>query len=334
VTGRELNQIKRFMLFSGRGNAELAQDIATCLHVPLGEMVLSTFANGELYCRYGESIRGCDVFVIQSHCPPINDRIVEQLIMIDAAKRASAKRITAVCPFYAYARQDRKAEGREPITARLLADLLTAAGADRVVTVDLHTGQIQGFFDMPVDHLTAVPLLAAHLAERHADLGSRDLTVVSPDAGGGKLAHRFVNQLAERGIEAEIAFIDKRRPKTTHNVAEAVEVIGDVAGRSCVLVDDMIDTAGTITSAADLLHARGAVDVAIAATHGVLSGPAVDRLKNGPIQGVVVTDTVPIPDDKRFDALTVLSVAPIIAEALDAVFADSSVSEIFRGDNV
>ena len=235
-----------------------------------------------------------------------------------------------MCPFYAYARQDRKAEGREPITARLLADLLTAAGCDRVVTVDLHTGQIQGFFDMPVDHLTAVPILAAHLAEGLEG----DVSVVSPDAGGGKLAYRFVNQLAQQGIDAEIAFIDKRRPKGTHNVAQAVEVVGDVADRTCVLVDDMIDTAGTITSAADLLHERGARDVIVSATHGVFSGPAIDRLKNAPIQGVVVTNTLPIPDDKRWDALTVLSVAPIIAEALEAVFADTSVSEIFRGDNV
>jgi ribose-phosphate pyrophosphokinase len=326
----ELTQKKRFMVFTGRGNDELSAEISTCLHVALGEVVLSSFANGELYCRFGESIRGSDVFIIQSHCPPINDRIMEQLILIDAAKRASAKRITAVCPFYAYARQDRKAEGREPITARLLADLLTAAGCDRVVTVDLHTGQIQGFFNMPVDHLTAVPILAEHLA----GVVGRDITVVSPDAGGGKLAYRFVNQLAEQGVEAEIAFIDKRRPKGTHNVAEAVEVVGEVAGRSCVLVDDMIDTASTITGAANLLHARGANDVIVAATHGVLSGPAIDRLKNAPVREVVVTNTLPIDDDKRWDALTVLSVAPIIAEALGAVFADSSVSEIFRGDNV
>ncbi|HWW44369.1 MAG TPA: ribose-phosphate diphosphokinase, partial [Acidimicrobiia bacterium] len=305
-------------------------EISDCLDVPLGSVVLSSFANGELYCRFGESVRGADVFLIQSHCPPINDHIFQQLIMADAAKRASAKRITAVCPFYAYARQDRKAEGREPITARLLADLLTAAGCDRVVTVDLHTGQIQGFFNMPVDHLTAVPILAAHLAEGLEG----DVTVVSPDAGGGKLAYRFVKQLAQQGIDAEIAFIDKRRPKGTHNVAQAVEVVGDIANRTCVLVDDMIDTAGTITSAADLLHARGARDVIVSATHGVFSGPAIDRLKNAPIQGVVVTNTLPIPDDKRWDALTVLSVAPIIAEALEAVFADTSVSEIFRGDNV
>jgi ribose-phosphate pyrophosphokinase len=326
----ELVTRKKLMLVAGSGNGELSSEIGACLHVPLSEMSLSHFANGELYCRYGESVRGTDLFVIQSHCPPINDRIMEQLIMIDAAKRASAKRITAVCPFYAYARQDRKAEGREPITARLLADLLTVAGADRVITVDLHTGQIQGFFDMPVDHLTAVPIISDHLAKT---VGT-DITVVAPDAGGGKLARRFANQLGDHGVETDLAFIDKRRPKGQHNVAEAVEIVGDVNGRSCVIVDDIIDTAGTITAAADLLHARGATDVTIATTHGVLSGPAVDRLKNAPVREVIVTNTLPIPEEKRWDGLTVLSIAPIIAEALEAVFQDASVSEIFRGDNV
>jgi ribose-phosphate pyrophosphokinase len=321
---------KNFMLFSGQGNGSLAQEIAACLEVPLGDVKLSTFASGELYARYGESIRGADVFVVQSHCEPINDRIMQQLLMIDAAKRASARRITAVCPFYGYARQDRKAEGREPISARLLADLLTVAGADRVVTVDLHTGQIQGFFDCPVDHLTAVPLLADYVAR---EIGG-EVSVVSPDAGGLKLARRFANCLSESKVESDLAFIDKRRPKGTHNVAEATDVVGNVAGSVCVLVDDMIDTAGTIVSAANLLIDRGAAEVWVAATHGVLSGPAIDRLKNAPIRQVVVTNTLPIPDDKRFDALQVLSIAPIIAEALDAVFQDTSVSEIFRGDNV
>ncbi len=326
----ELVTKKRLMLFSGRGARELSEEIAESLKVPLGEVVLSTFANGELYCRFGESIRGADAFIVQSHSQPTNDRIMEQLIMIDAAKRASAKRITAVCPFYGYARQDRKAEGREPVTARLLADLLTAAGADRVVTVDLHTGQIQGFFDMPVDHLTAVPTIAEYLAERVA----ADVTVVSPDAGGGKLARRFANKLSEFEVSADLAFIDKRRPRGAHNVAEATEVVGEVDGRSCVLVDDMIDTAGTITSAADLLVERGAREVWVAATHGVLSGSAVDRLKNAPVREVVLTNTLPIPQDKCWDNLTVLSIAPIIADALDAVFEDTSVSEIFKGDNV
>jgi ribose-phosphate pyrophosphokinase len=328
----ELVTKKRLMLFAGSGNPELSQEIATNLELPLGDIKLSRFANGELYCRYGESVRGADVFLLQSYCNPINDRIMEQLIMIDAAKRASAKRITVVAPFYGYSRQDRKAEGREPITARLVADMLTVAGADRVVTVDLHTGQIQGFFDFPVDHLTAVPLLANHIA---ADLDSNHrVTVVSPDAGGGKLARRFANCLEEHGIDADLAFIDKRRPKGTHNVAVAEEVVGEVSGRQCLLVDDIIDTAGTVVSAAELLTKRGADSVSIMATHALLSGPAVDRLKNGPIREVVVTNTLPISDDKHFDALRVLSIAPIVAEAIDAVFDDASVSELFKGDNV
>src|SRR6516164_4571166 len=313
------------MLFAGQGNEELSREIAECLDVPLGDVKLSTFASGELYARYGESIRGADVFVVQSHCEPINDRIMQQLLMIDAAKRASARRITAVCPFYGYARQDRKAEGREPITARLVADMLTASGANRVVTVDLHTGQIQGFFDYPVDHLTAVPVIAEYLRQTV----DGDPVIVAPDAGGGKLARRFADRLG-----ADIAFIDKRRPKGTHNVAVATEVVGDIDGRTCIIVDDMIDTAGTVVSAANLLIDRGASEVYIAATHGLLSGPAVDRLKNGPIREVVVTNTVPISDEKRFDNLRVLSIAPLLAEAIDAVFEDGSVSELFGGDNV
>jgi ribose-phosphate pyrophosphokinase len=316
---------KKLFLVAGRGHEELSQEVATSLRVPLSEVVLSTFSNGEIYCRYGESIRGGDVFVFQSHSEPINERIIEQLIMIDAAKRGSAKRITAVCPFYGYARQDRKAEAREPISARLMADLLSAAGANRVVSVDLHTGQIQGFFDYPVDHLTAVPLLAQYLATTVEG----DPVVVAPDAGGGKLAYRFA-----RRLDADIAFIDKRRPKGTHNVAVATELVGNVDGRTCILVDDMIDTAGTVVSASELLIERGANEVFIAATHGLLSGPAVDRLKNAPIREVVVTNTLPIPDDKRFDNLRVLSIAPLVAEAIDAVFEDTSVSELFDGDNV
>ncbi|MEX1007318.1 MAG: ribose-phosphate diphosphokinase [Acidimicrobiia bacterium] len=327
----ELVSKKRLLLFAGRGHTALSEEIAENLKVPLAPVTLSSFSNGELYCRYDDSIRGADVFVLQTHCEPINDRIIEQLIMIDAAKRASARRITAVSPFYGYARQDRKAEGREPITARLLADLLTASGADRVVTVDLHTGQIQGFFDFPVDHLTAVPLIADYVGR---EITGEAVTVVAPDAGGGKLARRFANCLVETGTAAELAFVDKHRPKGTHNVAVATEVVGAVEGRTCVLIDDMIDTGGTLTSAAQLLVERGAESIIIAATHGLLSGPAVDRLKNAPIREVVVTNTLPIPDDKHFDSLTVLSIAPIVAEALDAVFCDTSVSEIFRGDNL
>ncbi|MGZ8753144.1 MAG: ribose-phosphate diphosphokinase [Acidimicrobiia bacterium] len=232
-----------------------------------------------------------------------------------------------MCPFYAYARQDRKAQGREPITARLVADLFTTAGADRMVTVDLHTGQIQGFFDFPVDHLTAVPLLADYVADR---VGG-EVTVVAPDAGGGKLARRFANCL---NVEAELAFVDKSRPKGTHNIAVANDVVGVIEDRHCVLVDDMIDTAGSITAGAELLMDRGAASVIIAATHGLLSGPAVDRLKNARVREVVVTNTLPISDDKRFDSLTVLSIAAIVAEVLGAVFGDKSVSELFRGDNL
>jgi ribose-phosphate pyrophosphokinase len=322
---------KTLVLVAGRGHHELSEEVAEHLHSPLSEVVLSTFANGEIYCRFGESIRGTDVFVFQSHCDPINDRLMEQLIMIDAAKRASAKRITAVCPFYGYARQDRKAEGREPITARLVADMLTTAGADRVVSVDLHTGQIQGFFDFPVDHLTAVPVIAEYLATAL----DGEVTVVSPDAGGGKLAHRYATQLEERGgLEVELAFIDKRRPKGVHNVAVATEVVGEIEGRVCVLVDDMIDTAGTVVSAANLLVDRGATDVVIAATHGLLSGPAVDRLKNAPVREVIVSNTLPISDEKQFDSLRVMSIAPLLAGAIDAIFCDGSVSGLFGGDNL
>jgi len=322
----EVTSTKRLVVVAGRNHTELSDEVAEYLGVPLGDCVLSTFANGEIYCRYGENIRGGDVFVFQTHGgASINDALIEQCIMIDAAKRASAKRITAVAPFYGYARQDRKATGREPITARLVADMLTVAGADRVVTVDLHTGQVQGFFDFPVDHLTAVPVIAEYLS------GSidGDSVIVAPDAGGGKLAWRFADRLG-----ADIAFIDKRRPKGTHNVAVATEVVGEIEGRNCIIVDDMIDTAGTVVSAANLLMDRGAISVHVAATHGLLSGPAVDRLKNAPIAQVVVTNTLPVPDDKRFDSLKVLSIAPLLAEAIKAVFEDRSVSMLFGGDNV
>jgi ribose-phosphate pyrophosphokinase len=321
----ELLTKKRLVFVAGRGHEELSTEVAEHLDVPLGEVVLSTFANGEIYCRYGENVRGADLFVFQTHCDPTNDRLMEQLIMIDAAKRASAKRITAVVPFYGYARQDRKAEGREPISARLVADLLSVAGAHRVMTVDLHTGQIQGFFDYPVDHLTAVPVLEQHLRKTL----DGDTVFVAPDAGGGKLARRYADRFG-----GDIAFIDKRRPKGTHNVAVATEVVGEIEGRSCVIVDDMIDTAGTVVSAANLLIDRGATDVSIAATHGLLSGAAVDRLKNAPVREVVVTNTVPIPSEKRFDSLKVLSIAPLLARTIDVVFEERSVSELFDGDNV
>lgn len=315
---------KRMLLVSGRANPELAEEVAKNLGVDLGGVELKNFANGEIYCRFLESVRGTDAFVIQSHFEPVNMHIMEQLIMIDALKRASAKRITAVVPFYGYARQDKKGLGREPITARLIADLLTTAGANRVVSVDLHTGQIQGFFDFPLDHLTALPILSDWFA-KNVDISA---TVVSPDAGRVKVAERW-----GRHVDAPIAIMHKKRARSVTNQTEMLEVVGEVKGRACIIVDDMIDTAGTITQAAELLKDRGAAEVYAAATHAVLSGPAIDRLKNAPIERVVVTNTVPIPDDKQIDKMEVLSVAPIIADALAAVFGDASVSEIFAGEN-
>lgn len=322
---------KRLALYSGTTHLELADEVANHLDLELGNPNIVEFANGEIRPRFGESVRGCDVFIIQSHYGTddhsINDSIMEQLIMIDAAYRASAKRITAVCPFYGYARQDRKAEGREPITARLVADLFKAAGAKRMISIDLHSGQIQGFFEGPVDHLTAMPVLEDYLRRE-----AKAPVIVSPDAGRIKVAQRMAQHLDDCG--ADLAFIYKRRPKGTTNVAEASEVLGDVDGRLCVLTDDMIDTASTITSAADLLIERGATEVWAMATHGVLSGPAVDRLKNAPIERVVLTNTLPLPADKQLPKIEVLSVAPLIAEALSAVFDDTSVSEIFHGENL
>jgi ribose-phosphate pyrophosphokinase len=281
--------------------------------------------------RFGESVRGGDVFIMQTHCSSegrsINDSIMEQLIMIDAAYRASAKRVTAVCPFYGYARQDRKSDGREPITARLIADLFKAAGAKRMVSIDLHSGQIQGFFEGPVDHLTAMPVLEKYVRQ-HA---RKEVVIVSPDAGRVKVAERFAQHLAD--MNADVAFINKRRPKNTTNVAVAKEVIGEVEGRLCILADDMIDTGGTIVSAADLLMARGATEVWAMATHGVLSGPAIERLENSVISRVVLTNTLPLPKEKQIAKIEVLSVAKILADALAAVFDETSVSDLFDGEN-
>jgi ribose-phosphate pyrophosphokinase len=266
-------------------------------------------------------VRGADVFIMQTHCGPVNDAVMEQLIMIDAAKRASAKRITAVCPYYGYSRQDRKAEGREPITAKLVADALKVAGASRIMSVDLHSGQIQGFFDGPVDHLSAMPVLVDYLLQNVGD----DVVVVAPDAGRVKVAERFAQHL-----DADLASVYKRRAR---GKVEALGVMGDVSGRRCVLIDDMIDTAGTIVAAADILSDQGATDVWAMATHGVLSDPATDRLKNSAISRVVITNSLPLPPEKQIDKIEVLSVAKIIAIALDAVFEDTSVSEIFGGEN-
>ena len=321
---------KRLSLYSGRTHPELAQEVAEHLELILGDPGIVEFANGEIRPRFTESVRGTDVFIMQTHfgCNgrSINDSIMEQLIMIDAAYRASAKRITAVCPFYGYARQDRKAEGREPITARMVADLFKCAGAKRMVSIDLHSGQIQGFFDGPVDHLTAMPVLENYVRE-HATAP----VIVAPDAGRIKVAERMAQHLGDLG--ADLAFIYKRRPKGMANVAEAKEVMGDVEGRLCILTDDMIDSGGTIVSAAEVLLQRGAKEVWAMATHAVLSGPAIDRLKNSVITRVVVTNTLPLSEDKQIDKIEVLSIAPLIADALNAVFDDSSVSEIFGGEN-
>ncbi|MEI2703761.1 MAG: ribose-phosphate diphosphokinase [Ilumatobacteraceae bacterium] len=321
---------KRMSLFTGRTHPALAEEVAEHLGIELGQANVVQFANGEFRPRFTDSVRGCDVFIMQTHCgndgSSVNDSIMEQLIMIDAASRASAKRITAVCPFYGYARQDRKAEGREPITARLVADLFRAAGAKRMVSIDLHSGQIQGFFDGPVDHLTAMPVLENYVRE-HA----QNPVIVSPDAGRIKVAERMAQHLTDKG--ADLAFIYKRRPKGTANVVEAKEVIGEVEDRLCILTDDMIDSGGTICSAADILIQRGATEVWAMATHGVLSGPAIDRLKNSQISRVVLTNTLPLPPDKQIDKIEVLSIAPLIADALNAVFDDTSVSEIFGGEN-
>lgn len=322
---------KRLVLYSGRAHPSLAEEIADHLDITLGDAGLVDFANGEIICRFGESVRGTDVFVMQTHTGTadfsINDALMEQLIMIDAAHRASAKRITAVCPFYGYSRQDRKAKGREPISARLVADLIRAAGAKRMISVDLHSGAIQGFFDGPVDHLTAMPVLEEYIRQNAAP----DVVMVSPDSGRVKVAEKYSQHL---GDGVELAFVHKTRPRELDNVAIAREVVGDVRGRHCVVIDDMIDSAGTICAAADALIEHGATDVWAMATHGVLSGPAIDRLKNAPISRVVLTNTIPLPSEKQIDKIEVLSIAPIIAKALDAVFEDTSVSEIFGGDNL
>jgi ribose-phosphate pyrophosphokinase len=313
---------KRLVLLTGRSHPELAHEVANLLEIPLSRTLAYDFANGEIFVRFEESVRGCDVFVLQSHTTPINKWIMEQLIMIDALKRASAKRITVVIPFYGYARQDKKHRGREPISARLMADLFKVAGADRLMTVDLHTSQIQGFFDGPVDHLFALPLLSSHVASRVP----RDrITVVSPDAGRVRVAERWTDVLG-----APLAIIHKRRDPDVPNHVRVFEVVGDVKDRVCVVVDDMIDTGGTIVKASETLFENGASDVIVAATHGILSPPARDRLQNSQISEVVVTDTLPIPDDARFDKLTVKSIAPILAKAITEVFTDGSVTRMFE----
>ena len=317
---------KRLVLLAGRSYPELAQEVAEELGVPLSPTLAYDFANGEIFVRFQESVRGCDAFVLQSHTTPINKWIMEQLIMIDALKRASAKRITVIVPFYGYARQDKKHRGREPISARLIADLFKTAGADRLMTVDLHTSQIQGFFDGPVDHLFAMPLLAKHVASR---VPREDITVVSPEAGRVRVAERWTDILG-----APLAIIHKRRDPDVPNQVRVFEVVGDVRDRVCVLVDDMIDTGGTIVKAAETLFENGAKDVIVAATHGILSDPARERLQESRISEVVVTNTLPISEDRQFPKLTILSIAPILAKAITEVFTDGSVTSMFDDDSL
>ena len=325
MTGITASGEKKLMLFSGRAHPELTSEIARNLGIEPTPARLFDFANGEIFVRFMESVRGSDAFVVQSHTAPINQWIMEQLIMVDALKRASAKRITVVAPFFGYARQDKKSRGREPISARLMADLFLTAGADRIMAVDLHTAQIQGFFDGPVDHLFALPILAGYV---EGNLDVSQVTVVAPDAGRVRVCERWTDRLG-----SPLAIIHKRRDPDVANKVAVSEVVGKVAGRTCIVVDDMIDTGATIIKAADALFEQGAAKVIVTATHGVLSGGAVDGLKNSRISEVIVTNTLPIPHDSRFDKLTVLSIAPLIARAITEVFSNGSVTSLFDGQS-
>jgi len=325
VTGVKKANEKHLMLFSGRAYPELAAEVADLVQVEIVPTRALNYANSEIYVRFEESVRGSDAFVIQSHAAPVNEWVMEQLIMVDALKRASAKRITVVAPFYPYARQDKKHAGREPISARLIADLFRTAGANRLMSVDLHAAQIQGFFDGPVDHLWALPVVAGYILERY---DTSQMTVVSPDAGRVRLADLWTDHLG-----SALAIIHKRRDHHEANKVVVHEVVGEVSGRVCLLVDDMIDTAGTICQAAEALRARGAKSVIAAATHPVLSGPAIERLKAAEFEEVIVTNTLPIPPERRFEGLTVLSIAPLIARAIHEVFEDGSVTSLFGGQS-
>jgi ribose-phosphate pyrophosphokinase len=312
---------KRMMVFTGSANPELAEGIAKHLGIELGNVKLDRFANGEIYVRYLESVRGADVFIVQSVANPVNACLMELLIMADAARRASARTITAVITHYGYARQDKKSAAREPITAKLVADLITVSGVDRVITMDLHQGQIQGFFNLPVNHLTALPILADYFE----GLKLEDLTVVSPDVGRVKVCKKLADMLG-----AELAIMHKGRPQ--HNVAEITHVIGEVAGRTCIVADDMIDTAGSVSEGAKALINAGAKAVYVAATHGIFSPPAFDRIDAAPITELIVTNTLPVPDDRSHGKIHVLSVAPLFAHAIQNVYDDESVSELFDPD--
>ncbi len=314
---------KHLMLFAGRAFPELAEEVAMLMGTELVPTKSFAYANSEIYVRFEESVRGCDAFVIQSHTAPVNEWIMEQLIMVDALKRASAKRITVVAPFYPYARQDKKHLGREPISARLVADLFKAAGADRIMSVDLHASQIQGFFDGPVDHLWGLPVLSDYVKEQYCN---DEMCVVSPDAGRVRLADMWTDQL-----NCPLAIVHKRRDPELANTVAVHEVVGDVQGKTCILVDDMIDTAGTIAQAATALRERGAKRVIAAATHAVFSGPAAERLNAADLEEIIVTNTLPIKTREPIENLTVLSIAPLLAKAIHAVFVDGSVTSLFGG---
>lgn len=313
---------KNIKIFTGNSNIDLAKEIADKLGLPLGNARVSTFSDGEIAVDINETVRGIDLFVVQSTNSPVNDNLMELLIMIDAFKRASAGRITAVIPYYGYARQDRKAKARDPITAKLVADILTAAGADRVLTMDLHAPQIQGYFDIPVDHLLGAPMLSKYFIQK-GFLDREDVVVVSPDLGSVTRARKFADKL-----HAPIAIIDKRRPKA--NVSEIMNIIGDIEGKNAILIDDMIDTAGTITNGAEALKKMGAKEVFACCTHAVLSGPAVERIKNSPISELVMLNTIKLPEEKKCDKFKILSVATVFAEAIRRIYEDISVSKLFE----
>ncbi|MBU4302737.1 MAG: ribose-phosphate diphosphokinase [Actinobacteria bacterium] len=322
--GADLREVtrKRLLVCCGTAHPELGEEIATGIGIAAGKVEVSRFSNGEIYVRFLESVRGADAFVVQTLAEPVNDSIMELLLMMDALNRASAKRITAVVPYYGYSRQDKKSLSREPISARLVADIIAAAGADRVLSVDLHAGQIQGFFKFPVDHITALPLLAGFIIQKNLS----NLVVVSPDAGRVKVAKRLADRL-----NVTMAILHKRRPNK--NEAEVLHIIGEVEGKTAVIIDDMVDTAGTMVEAAGSLKKRGALEIYACATHPILSGSAIERIRQSEIKEMVVTNTLPVPPEKKIDKITVLSIAPLLADTITAVFKDESVSEIVGGDN-
>ena len=317
-----VNGKRAVKIFSGRANKPLAQEICNYLNLPLGKINIKPFSDGELYVQIEESVRGCDVFLIQPTSPPVNENVMELFIILDALKRASAEKITVVMPYYGYGRQDRKAAGREQITAKLIADLLSPAGAHRILALDLHATQIMGFFDILVDHLFATPVLVEYIDT----LKLKDIVVVSPDVGGVTRARAFAKKLND----APIAILDKRRPTEKHNTVEVINIIGEIKGKTCVIVDDMIDTAGTITQGASLLAKEGAKEVIACSTHGVLSGQAKQRIDNSPITNLIITNSIQVPPERAPKKLKVLSVAGLLAEAIKRIHLDDSVSEMFN----